>query len=300
MRSSARRGVTFVTCIAMIAAAMSVPGGPGSARAQDSAGGEDIADACFGAAERAQPLLRQKKLREARAVLEICARDGCPRVARSDCREWLAEAADAQPSIVIAGHEVRGAGTEHDLRDVRGLRAVIDDTLFVDRVDSTPIVIDPGRHRLRLERAGADAIVQDIDVREGEKARVVDVYWHVAGTVSPTRPVPAGVYVTGAIGIAATVVGASFEIAGLSQRDSLDSTCKPTATCSQGQVDSARAQLRVGDVALGGGVLFLLGTAVLYFTRPAAVATDAPAQSHSSAWIGTTPGGLMAGAQGTL
>ena len=302
MRSSARRGLTlarFAPFVASVFAAIaaSVPVSP--AIAEETRGSDDIADACFGAAERAQPLLRQKKLREARAVLEVCARDGCPRVARSDCREWLAEASDAQPSIVIAGHEVRGAGTGRGVHDVSGIRAVIDDSLFVDRVDATPIVIDPGRHRLRLERAGAEAIVQDIDVREGEKARTVDVYWHVADILLPSRPVPPGVFVLGGIGVAAAVVGASFEIAGLSQRGSLNSTCKPTASCTQAQVDSARAQLRVGDVALGGGILFLLGSAVLYFTRPSA-ATDAPVENHSTAWIGMTPGGWMAGARGTL
>ena len=52
----------------------------------------------------------------------------------------LAEASDAQPSIVIAGHEVRGAGTGREVHDVNGIRAVIDDSLFVDRVDATPIV----------------------------------------------------------------------------------------------------------------------------------------------------------------
>src|ERR1019366_9772271 len=66
-----------------------------SAIAEETARSDDVADACFGAAERAQPLLRQKKLREARAVLEVCARDGCPRVARSDCREWLPRATGA-------------------------------------------------------------------------------------------------------------------------------------------------------------------------------------------------------------
>jgi hypothetical protein len=273
---------------------------PAAPAAADDAAASADADACFGAAERAQPLLRQKKLREARAVLEICARDGCPKVARSDCREWLAEAADAQPSIIIAGHEVAGAGVARVVRDVHGIRAVIDESLFVDRVDSTPIVIDPGRHRLRLERPGAEALVQDVDVREGEKGRIVDAFWHVASTAVPARPVPPSVYVMGGVGIAAAVVGASFEIAGLSQRGSLDSTCKATSSCTQAQVDSARAQLRVGDVALGGGILLLVGSAVLYFTRPASPSPDAATAGQVTPWMGTVAGGVLAGARGNL
>ena len=266
------------------------------ARAQEApaaAAPTDTADACFSAAERAQPLLRQKKLREARALLDVCARDACPRVARSDCLEWLAEATDAQPSIVIAAHEIRGDGPA---RDVRGVRAIIDDALIVDRVDATPIVIDPGRHRLRLERAGADPAVQDVEIREGEKGRVVDVYWHVAGTVASPRPVPPSVFVAGAVGLVAAAIGTYFEISGLSQRHDLDTSCKLTATCTQSQVDAARNQLRIGDVALGGGILFLAGATVLYLVRPA----TAPPERDQTGWIGLVPGGFVAGARGAL
>jgi hypothetical protein len=296
-RSSARRCVSLVVCAAMAAASL---GTTRTARAQPPvANPDDMAEACFGAAERAQPLLRQKKLREARAVLEVCARDGCPKMARNDCREWLAEATDAQPSIVIAGHEVSGASGQ-DVRDVQGIRLVIDETLFVDRVDTTPIVIDPGHHRLRLERAGAGALVQDIDVKEGEKGRVIDVYWHEAATVTPSRPVPPSVFVMGGIGVAALVVGASFEVAGLSQRGSLDSSCRPTSTCTQSQVDSAKGLLRVGDVAIGGGILLLVGSAILYFTRPTTGVTEPPPEGHPTAWFDVTPGGFVAGARGAL
>jgi hypothetical protein len=292
MRCSSRRRLTVALSMAMLAlTGLSTP-----ARAQQAptTTPADAAEVCFSAAERAQPLLRQKKLREARAVLEVCGADTCPRVARSDCREWLAEATDAQPSIVIAAHEVRGEGPAHD---VGGVRAVIDDALVVDRVDATPIVIDPGHHRLRLERAGADAIVQDVDIREGEKGRVIDVYWHAAATVVVSRPVPPGFFVAGAIGLIAAGVGTYFEVSGLSQRHDLDTSCKPTETCTQPQVDSARTQMRVGDVAVGGGILFLAGAVVLYLTRPA---TEAHPEPDASAWIDRVPGGFVAGARGAL
>jgi hypothetical protein len=257
---------------------------------------DDTAEACFGAAERAQPLLRQKKLREARVLLEACARDVCPRVARSDCREWLAEATDAQPSIVIEAHEIVGKAAP---RDVSGVRAVIDDALIVDHVDATPVVIDPGRHRLRLERPGADPLVQEIEVHEGEKARVVDVYWREADVAVPTRPVPPSVYVTGALGLVAAGVGAYFEASGLSRRHDLDA-CKPT--CPQSQVNSARTQTGVGDATLGGGLLLLTGALVLYLTRPT---VDVPARKDRTSWmapwvLAATPGGFYVGARGAL
>ena len=193
---------------ALVASGLVAPATAHAQQAPAAAATDDTAEVCFSAAERAQPLLRQKKLREARAVLELCSREACPRVARTDCREWLAEATDAQPSIVIAAHEIRG---DEPPRDVGGVRAVIDDALVVDRVDATPIVIDPGHHRLRLERAGVDPIFQDIDIRDGEKGRVVDVYWRVSAAVVPTRPVPASVFLSGAVGIFAVGLGTYFE-----------------------------------------------------------------------------------------
>jgi hypothetical protein len=255
---------------------------------------DDTAEACFAAAERSQPLLRQRKLREARAVLEVCARDVCPRAARTDCREWLAEATDAQPSIVIAPHEVHGVGSTRSVRDLQGVRAVIDETLVVDHVDPTPILVDPGRHRLRLERAGSDPIVQDVEISAGDKGHIVDAYWRIAETAIPSRPVPPAFWVAGSLGLVATGIGTYFEISGLSRRSDLNS-CKPA--CTQSQVDSARTQVRVGDVTLAGGIVLLAGALLVYATRPTVDSSPTPTDS---AWVDLVPGGFVAGARGSL
>jgi hypothetical protein len=292
MRPASRRRPFIVLFAATIAASHAVS--ERSARGAPGGGADDATEACFSAAERAQPLLRQRRLREARALLEVCAADACPRVARTDCREWLAEATDAQPSIVIAAHEIRGDAAP---RDVRATRAVIDDALVVERLDTTPIVIDPGHHRLRVEREGVDPLIQDIDIRDGEKGRLVNVYWRLPAQVAPGRPVPPSVFVTGAVGLFAVGVGTYFELSGLSQRHDLDTSCKPTATCTQSQVDSARTQVRIGDITLGGGILFVAGAMVLYFTRPT---VERPVEAEQTGWIGVVPGGFVAGARGTL
>src|SRR5260221_6239099 len=104
------------------------------ARAQEGAEVQSEAEGCFAAAERAQPLMRQRRFREARADLETCARDVCPRVARTDCRSWLADVAEQQPSIVIAAHDVRG----DEVREVHGVRAVVDGAIVVERADASP------------------------------------------------------------------------------------------------------------------------------------------------------------------
>jgi hypothetical protein len=269
-----------------------------TAHAQEPPPRDEAADVCFSAAERAQPLLRQKRFREARPLLELCARDICPHAARSDCREWLAEATDAQSSIVVSAHQVRSNGDSRVVRDIQGVRAVIDDSIVVNDADGTPIPIDPGRHRLRLERTGAQPVEQDIDVHEGERGRVVDVFWHAPVVVLPSRPVPPSVYVAATIGVVASGVGGYFEIAGLSQRHELDTTCMSAHMCTQAQVDSARDLLRAGDLVLGGGLVFLAGAAILYLTRPA---THTPRAADPTGWIvSLTPGSFFAGARGNL
>jgi hypothetical protein len=257
------------------------------------------ADACFTAAERAQPLVKQKRLREARAELEVCARDVCPRIARTDCRDWLADVGRFQPSIVIAAREVNESG---NARDVTGVRAIIDGAIVVDRVDSRPIPIDPGAHHLHVEKAGLAPLEQNIEIHEGEKARPVTFSWQTSFSVpppldaaEPPRPTPPSVYVMGALGLVGVGVGTYLEVTGLEKRNELQS-CAPS--CSQNKVDDARNVVRAGDITIGVGALFVLGAGILYLARPAA--SSPPAADQSTLVGGPIPGGWMVGVRGRL
>lgn len=254
-------------------------------------------------------MLRQKRLREARAQLEICSRDVCPRVARSDCRTWLAGMAEIQPSIVIAAHEVRGARA----RDIPSVRLIIDDTVVVPRTDSRPIDIDPGPHRLRFERPGAPLLEEEIDVVEGEKGRVIDVTWQApeapppATTPAPpagpaSAPVPSSVYVLGALGLGALGAGTYFEVAGLSKRSQLDDSCRGTHTCAASDVDTARNLTRAGDATLGAGALLLLGAGIIYFTRSPSTPAEPEREGDVACafQVQAAPGGFIAGIRGAL
>lgn len=273
--------------------------GAAPALAQESPG---EADACFTAAERAQPLMKQRRFREARAELEMCARDVCPRVARTDCRDWLADVAAQQPSIVIAAHEVNG---RHEMRDVAGVHALIDGGIVIEKVDATAVPLDPGRHRVRIEREGREPLEQNIELREGEKNRIVNFYWQtpwVAQEHRPepgyARPTPASVYVLGVLGLATLGVGTYFEASGFSKRSGLDS-CKGAASgCPQWQVNDAQGTMRVGDVTLGVGLAMLAGAGILYLARPEEPRT--PPREAVRWLLGPLPGGLMAGVGGSL
>jgi hypothetical protein len=293
------RGHLAVVCAVSTAVHLGIR--PSPVHAQEGVA-PDESDACFTAAERAQPLMRQKRLREARVELEMCARDACPRVARSDCRSWLANVINEQPTIVVAGHEVRGT----EVHDVHGIRATIDGAIIVENADLTPVAIDPGPHRLHLEREGGDALEMDVDIREGEKGRAIHAYWR--GTARRDEPIPAslppptpsGVYVLGGLGVLAAAVGATFEIVGLSAKADLDNSgCvhNPKMGCSQAAVDDARNTVRVGDIALGGAVVLLAAAGYLYFTRPA---VNTSPRGGSVTWaVEGTSRAFSAGLKGT-
>ncbi len=274
------------------------------ARAQDTSGASGEADACFTAAERAQPLMKEKRFREARADLEMCARDVCPRVARTDCRDWLSQVDREQPSIVIAARETNAQG---DVREVVGVRATIDGGITVDRVDATPITLDPGKHRVHVERPGRDPLEQTIDLREGEKGHVATFTWQTqwapphhdarsGGAEGPTtRPVPPAVYVLGILGLAAVGVGSYLEANGLSKRNALQG-CKPN--CQQPAVDDALSITRAGDITVGAGIAALLGATVLFLARPSEPAAPLPLPLEVD--LGPMPGGLMTGLRGSF
>jgi hypothetical protein len=278
------------------------------ARAEDNPA---EADACFTAAERAQPLMKEQRLREARAELEMCARDVCPRVARTDCRGWLADVAGRQPSIVIAAQELNPQG---EARDLTGVRAIIDGGIVLDKVDATPVPLDPGKHRIHVERSGLSPLEQTIELRDGEKNRTVRFSWQTRWVAAPktpkestvAHPIPAGFYLMGVLGVGALAAGGYLEGSGFSKRSSL-STCKPN--CQQGQVDDARSTMLYGDIGLGVGVALLAGSAIVYLTRPteAAEPIESPAPSGTRrahpdvGWsIGPISGGVMAGIHGSL
>jgi hypothetical protein len=294
------------------------------ARADDRSHG---AEACFEAAEAAQPLLRARKLRAARQKLEACSREECPRVARADCRMWLAELTRQLPSIVLFAREEDASGTPRPLREVR---VSIDGELVATRLDGEPVSVDPGAHIVRFERTANEAVEQRIELREGESARAVDVVFgptaprapaslgkpapaaasgiapselHSVTPLTPSAvpgapaPVPVGAIALGAAGLAALAVGSVLEAIGLSDRQQLADTCGATRSCASSDVDAARARVLAGDIGLGAGAALSVAAAYVFFTR------DTRARGKAGVMhlrIGPVRAGLAAGLEGSL
>jgi hypothetical protein len=281
--------------------------------------GSDV-EACFAAAEQAQPLMKQHKLRAARQKLQVCARESCPRAARTDCRTWLADVTRAEPTVVFVAREERPSGESRAVDDVRV--SVDGEVVVAAHLEATAVTLDPGVHTVTFEHAGFDPVEQRIDVREGERDREIDVVFRASApsTTAPTppaarttqvpegpstpppeappsRPVPTLVYGLAGAGVVAVTVGIVMEGLGLSDRAHLEDTCQPTRSCNQSDVDAARNRVMAGDIAIGVGALLFAGSAYVYFSRDT---RPAPASGTIRLRIAPTARGAFAGIEGSL
>jgi hypothetical protein len=273
-------------------------------------------EACFSAAEQAQPLMKQRKLRAARRYLQVCAHEECPRAARNDCRSWLADVTQAEPTVVFVAREQRADGESRAVEDVRV--SVDGEVTVPGQLGGGAVALDPGVHAILFEHAGFDPVEQRIDVREGERDREVDVVFRAnlarAGSAqspspprppaehepapaaeAPGRPVPALAYGLGAGAIVALGFGIYMEAVGLSDRSQLSDSCKPSRTCAPSDVSSARNRVAAGDIALGASALLFAGAAYVYFTRD-----PAPSSRALRLRLGPVFGGVGAGIEGAL
>lgn len=199
---------------------------------------------CLDAYRVNQRLRHDGKLIEARQMLLVCARDPCPPALQKDCVDWLHELDDRLPSIVVGATDAHG--------DVQDVTVSIDGARFATRLDGRAIDVDPGPHHFKLEHRNDAPIERDLVVREGEKARRLDVRFGPVALVTTDnvvprfhRPVRAPVIAVGLVGIASLATAAGFGIAGLSLRSNLDD-CKPN--CSDVRLSPVRTDFLVADV----------------------------------------------------
>jgi hypothetical protein len=220
---------------------------------------------CAALAEQTQLDQRAGRLIEAqKKALQCASNSQCPSHVRADCDGWLKEAQAAQPTVLIRvvlpdGKDADDPKISVDGKPLTGFRA------------GRAVEVDPGKHTFVAEfgelRAETDAIAG-----EGEKSRLVTLTFRALEVVDvPTgppsqpliapRPVPASVWITGAIGVVGLGAFGVFAIEGQAKY----SACKPNC-----QASAAGLELRRGLAfgALGIGVVALAISAVLFVTRP--------------------------------
>lgn len=242
----------------------------------------DDKKACLESYEKAQRLRADVKLRASIKELATCSRDVCPALIKKECGKWLEEVDQSMPSVVF---EVTGP----DGREVADVKVTMDDEVLVTEITGTAVVVDPGNHAFKFERAG-QVLEERFVIREGEKRRKLEVSFvpKLAPAPAPapppaptpppqpnpiadptageSRPVPAIVWVLGGIGVVSLGAFAGFAFKGIGEKSDLDA-CKPR--CTDAQIDDNKRTFVVADVFLGVGVVALGTAAVLFFTRPA-------------------------------
>lgn len=215
--------------------------------------GKEEKAACVAAYGDGQKARDEGKLRAAKAAFEVCAAEACPEVTKKDCTVWYGEVEAALPSLSFAAKD--GAGG-----DLTEVSVTMDGEALATRLDGKAIPVDPGTHTFRFEKAGEAPVVRELLVREGEKARKLEVV--IGAVVGPAKGADTGsggispaTWVLAGVGGAGLVVFGVLGGLGLSAKSDAEATCMPH--CSDAVVDPIRAKFIGADVALSVGLASL-------------------------------------------
>ncbi|MBX3262350.1 MAG: hypothetical protein KF782_21905 [Labilithrix sp.] len=268
-----RRGVSLFLLVAALLGATSRV-----ARANEK-------QVCVNASEQAQQLRNAGKLSEAREQLAICGRNACPKLVQHDCTEWMREVLAILPSVVPGAKDDKG-------RDLVDVRVSIDGTVVTESLDGKAIGVDPGVHTFRFEAAGAQAVEEQVVVRQGEKNRIVTVTFAPPAPAEAREPwggkrqkdagdgsPPVAAYVTGGVGVLALGAALFINLDASADARELRRTCAPD--CAQSEVDDIESRYLIAGVTAGLGGAALIAAAVLYFTH------DRGARASASRFVPT-------------
>jgi hypothetical protein len=244
------------------------------ARADDR---NDRKQACATAAEDAQQLRMDAKLRAARDRLLVCSRPECPATVLRDCSQWMNEVAALMPTVVLGARDSQG-------RDVLSAQVSVDGVAVASGLDGKAIEVDPGTHTFRFV-SGAATAEQAVLIREGEKGRSISVTLDVQGATpaaAPTPPPPPAAestqsrpavspwtWVLAGVGIVGIGVGTYLELSVNADASSLQNSCGHG--CSHSAVDPLVLKQQVlGPIAFGVGALGLGLATYTFFAVPTA------------------------------
>jgi hypothetical protein len=129
-----------------------------------AAAAQDVKETCPQASERAQRMLDERRMLEARAAFLSCAQDSCPAAVRRDCRAQLDEIKKTLPSIVIHVTE-KSSDIAHG--------AVTLDGAKIGELDGRVLEVDPGTHKVHVELPDGRAFDRQVIVASGEQSRAV-------------------------------------------------------------------------------------------------------------------------------
>ncbi len=233
---------------------------------------------CIAAAESGQRLRKDHKLVLAREQLLVCSAQECPPLVSGDCTQWLGEVERSLASVVVRPRDPDG----HEIAEVK---VIADGQVRVEGSTRTPVVLDPGAHSFRYESPGFSPVTEQVELREGERNRVLAPVLQpvpsspapagpVNGSTAPPEPqpssggIPVAAWAIGGVGVVALGSFAYFGISGHSDQNNLEQgpgKCAPN--CTDAQVSPIRTKFIVADVSLAVGVVALGVATYLIFTH---------------------------------
>ena len=268
--SSAQRPSALVAVVmgALVPAALIST--PAAAQTKDAAA---LKVSCVQASDKAQQLRVSGKLVAAREALRMCVQEGCPPVVREACNQWFGEVTASLPTIVIGAKESDG-------RDILDLKVSIDGALVTEHLGGLAVPIDPGRHKMRYEKADGAVVEEDILVGEGTHNREVSVVFPATSQAAAAAVPPSAAATSGSKGPSTgnTVAGSVFAVVGagaLAGALGLDLATTSSVNadkaangcaghCSASTVNGYQLDYDLAGVMLGVGVV-AVGVAVYVF-----------------------------------
>jgi len=255
------------------AIALAVTALGGDARAGDKASDkkaekEAEKKACVEAHAGGQALVREGKLQAAREQFIACGRETCPGALRKDCTQWLGEANENQPSVVIGAKDEQG-------HDTTAVRVLVDGKEVATMLDGRPLEIDPGTHALHYELKSGKTLEEQVLIRQGEKNRKLTAVFPRAPVPPKPFELPMLVYVFGGIGLGAASNFAIWGILGKNKQSELEDECAPR--CSQKEADAMRRDYLLADLSLGIAVAAIGAAVVLGVTSRSSEPSPPPA-----------------------
>jgi hypothetical protein len=272
---------------------------PGLSQAQ-----VDRRQQCVQAYESGQRLKKSGELVEAASRFAFCANEICPSLMREDCATRLSEVKEATPAISLS---VEFVG------EPAPVRASVDGHARAWASDSPNLIVNPGRHELRVEADGFPSQTLSLLLGEGERIVRVTVRFdrksspesnaelkpeaeakHIAKPPQAPRSTPtAAIIVT-----SSSLIGAGgfvyFGVMARHQESELEGRCAPS--CTKDEVSDVKRTYLLANLSLGLGVASLLTGAALFLVH----AREAPPDEVHSARIAVDVGPGTLGVHGAF
>ncbi|HEY8942841.1 MAG TPA: hypothetical protein VIM73_01210 [Polyangiaceae bacterium] len=214
---------------------------------------------------------------------------------RSDCTAFAAEVDAAQPSIVLSVLLPKGASGPATAR--------IDGAPHTVPIAATPMVLDPGPHRIDFILPDGRTLTRSVLLQQGQKSVPVRAEFEPAVAATPSWQIPTITYVLGGVGLAAGASFVAFALDGSAKESDLDQCaprCDPVA--HRDDIDSMRTSYLLADVSLGVALVSLGVGAYFLFQENAEPRTTTEGQSRGALGFSGSiePGGFRVQAAGAF